>query len=102
MVTKVSIAKELNKKHKFLDHKTSKQIVDDVFDTISESLLKSSKISITGFATFYIDIKQPKKYYNVYENVVKTSAHTWGLVFKISQTLNAKIKQKPIYIPKNN
>ena len=97
MIGKVDFAKALNKKFDFLDYIKSKKVVDAVFDELTDNIYDSKKVQIPGFATLYIDIKKPKKYFNPLRQQYEKTKYQWGLFFKISPVFDVKIKAKPCY-----
>ena len=100
MVTKKSLAKELNKQFRGdIDHKMASEVIDFVFDKINDHLYASKKIKITNFMTLYLDPVPSREFFNPKTERWDILPNRWKLVTKISPTLNEKIKQKPCYLP---
>lgn len=98
MIVKKDIAKALNKsKIGGLDHKTSKEAVDFIFDYIEEQLYASKKIQIVGLFTIYLDIMKPKRFYNAATGQMDRTNYRWKFICKLSRTFDDKLKNKPCY-----
>ncbi len=61
-MVKSEIVKQLQKKHPALNHSQIKVIVDTMFDTINNSLIKDKPVELRGFGRF--SIKTIKAKYN--------------------------------------
>lgn len=100
MITKKTLAKELNKRFRGkIDHKMAVDVVDFIFDSIDEHLYASKKIQIINFMTLYLDPVPEKDFFNPKTQQWDKIPNRWKLITKISRTLNEKIKQKPCYLP---
>lgn len=100
MITKSDIAKALNKqKIGNLDHKTSKEAVDFVFDYIEQELYACKKIYILGLFTIFLDITKPRKFFNAHTGKSDMLPYRWKFTCKTARTFNDKIKAKPCYVP---
>lgn len=98
MIVKKDIARALNKqKIGGLDHKTSKEAVDFIFDYLEQELYACKKIQIVGLFTIYLDVVQPKKFYNAHTGQMDKLPYRWKFNMKLSKLLNDKIKSKPCY-----
>ncbi|MFQ6862673.1 MAG: HU family DNA-binding protein [Beduini sp.] len=80
LVEAVSIKKELTKKE-------AEDLVDTVFDTITDSLLEGNKVLISGFGTFKVNHRKERKGVSPKTKEIMTIPASKTLTFKPSNRL---------------
>ena len=80
LVEAVSVKKELTKKE-------AEDLVDTVFDTITDSLLEGNKVLISGFGTFKVNHRKERKGVSPKTKEIMTIPASKTLTFKPSNRL---------------
>ena len=80
LVEAVSVKKELTKKE-------AEDLVDTVFDTITDSLLEGNKVLISGFGTFKVNHRKERKAVSPKTKEIMTIPASKTLTFKPSNRL---------------
>ncbi len=80
LVEAVSLKKEMTKKE-------AEDLVDTVFDTITDSLLEGNKVLISGFGTFKVNHRKERKGVSPKTKEIMTIPASKTLTFKPSNRL---------------
>jgi integration host factor subunit alpha len=94
-MTKADLVDIVYEKAGGLSKKEAQEIVEDIFDTLKDTLKEGDKIKISGFGNFVLRDKRPRKGRNPQtgDDIEITARRV--LTFRPSQILKAYINEQP-------
>ncbi len=91
-MTKAELVKILNEKIGF-SKKECQELVDLVFETMKEVLVKEGRLKLSGFGIFEVRHKKPRRGRNPQTNESMTISERRVLVFRTSPLLKKRLNE---------